>query len=424
MPRQNVKDLVIFRAGTYRHGNYTEAMLDELVETFNEQAKPAVIIGHSSDYKGHTRIPAFGVINSLKRVGKDLVATSAEFSDKLVTWIKEGFYTDRSVEIGKDKTTGKLKLFALGMLGAAAPEVKGMPSVDASLQEIAMEYSAEAGLVEMSEDANVSGQIDTVEALGKEDTLKAIRESFAVCLSNIENIMGSDAYDSDKLYQELSTCYNDISNELSMHFQFLAKVEQIEEGLEGEMSEKKNLILEFFDKFRTSRKESTVDAQKEKEYRDKIVALEAQVSEFSEEKRKESEAKAKAEADLADANLRSEINEFCEKAGLNTKKYDDMKLKELMFSVAKANAKIEFSEGSSKSTIDVLKEFAAELGKTVAPKGETEQFKGKEDYKASNVIEFAEKHYSENADEFKGLSKKQAVSKILTAITTGKLKMS
>jgi hypothetical protein len=432
MPRQNVKDLVIFRAGSYRHGNYTEAMLDEIVSSFNEQAKPAVIIGHSSDYKGHTRIPAFGVINALKRVGKDLVATSAEFSDKLVQWIKEGFYTDRSVEIGKDSRTGKLKLHALGMLGAAVPEVKGMPSMDLSLTEIALEYSESPELVEMSEDASVNGNIDIVEQMGKDDTLKAIRESFALCLSNIENIMAMDSYDYNKLYSELSTCYSDIQGEIGLHMAFLEKMEQMEEKLKGEMSEKKNIISEFFDNFRKSRKEAKeMDAKLEQSYKDEIASLNAKIAEFAEAQRLADEAKAKADAEFAEAEavkadnaLKAEIKQFCEENKLNTKKMEDLKIQDLMFNMAKANTSIEFTEGENKVTktnLEIFKEITK--GIVTAPQGETKEF-NEQPKENLTVLEFAEKHYNDHKIEFDGLTKKQAVSKILTDITTGKLKKS
>ena len=159
-----VGEIVIFRSGdhTTKSGkkvNYTDEMLDEMCETFPEvdDQKPAFITGHSSEKADKTAIPAYGrIYGGLKRVGHDLVAVGSEFSDELASWVKKGFFTERSIETQRDEN-GKLKLFAVAMLGAVPPAVAGMPPIADAIGNPAFAFSTIPKEVEEFADTVVEG---------------------------------------------------------------------------------------------------------------------------------------------------------------------------------------------------------------------------------------------------------------------------
>jgi hypothetical protein len=178
------KDLVIFKSGTWNGETFTDSDLDNMAASFNKDEPIPFIIGHSSDYKGRTRIPAFGrITGGLKRIGSDLIAVGVSFNDKLANWIKEGFYNQRSIELTRDNK----RVLAVGMLGATPPAVKGMPAMDDSLNEIALEFSdvEDAKCIEFS-------ALDEVEKLAGDDTFKTISECCGRFIEDVEKMIANN----------------------------------------------------------------------------------------------------------------------------------------------------------------------------------------------------------------------------------------
>lgn len=398
--RREFDEVVIdaFKVGKYPQGEFTQKELAEIAESYNPKVYEAPItIGHVSDYKGQTTIPAFGWIDKIKVVGDHLKLIASQFSEELKGWYKDGKYKKVSAAFYQpsdpsNPTPGKWHLHHLAFLGGQPPQVKGLEGIAFGEFAAAVEFA--------EEDAQVSGvDLDPVEKAGTQDTYENIQESFASCLAKIQDALASDAEYSVKQQRmnlALSDCYSEISNEIGEHFSFIKKIEDMEE--KGEYSEIKGRLVELAQKiFRTKerKEQDAMDAQKQKEYEDKIAALDAQVKEFSAAKEKFDKEKADAEARAADEKLKGDIKEFCDKNNLNTKKAEDAKVQDVLYGAAKVSA--EFFE-STKSAIlafakadavtpGVSPEFAKEQPK---PDGRPEVFKNAEKYVADHPKEFAE----------------------------------
>lgn len=397
-------DVVIdaFKIGDYPQGSFGPAELAEVVSTYNPAVYEApVTIGHVSDYKGQTKIPAFGWIGKAFAVGGHLKLALSEFTDELKELVKKGYYKKVSAAFYKpddanNPTPGKWHLHHLAFLGAVPPAVKG-------LEAISFCEMSSPGLAFAEMDAAVA------ETAATEDTYQAVEESFASCLAKMQDAIASDA-DSDtkrdRMYLALSDCYNEITSEIGLHFAFLEKVEQI---TKTEMSEFKTRLKEFADRIFKNNKQKeadAMDAAKEKEFTDKITALETTVKEFADQKKKAEDeaaaAVAKAAEDAAkaaDDKLRADVKEFCEKQGLATKKMDELHLQDALFAVAKVQGVLEFGEVKL-SPLDLMKGVLAEMkaGVTV-PAGETAQFAQQPVVDARpEVVKRAEKYVKAHTD--------------------------
>lgn len=120
----------IFRSGTHRDsaGNthtYTDDMLDEMAELYNSKIidEPAV---EAPLVKGHPKSndPAYGWIKRLARRGRILMAELKKLTPEVINDIREGKFRNVSIALYPDKM-----LRHVGLLGAAAPAVKGLQPV-------------------------------------------------------------------------------------------------------------------------------------------------------------------------------------------------------------------------------------------------------------------------------------------------------
>lgn len=430
----SAKDFVIFRAGDYPQGKYSEKDLDEMVETFNASEAPHIIIGHSSDYKGKTRIPSFGqILGGLKRVGMDLVAIGAEFHDKLAEWIKEGFYNQRSIELAE--VNGKKRIVALGMLGACPPAVKGLPAMDEALDEIAMVFSEVVNSIEFSEKIEFDA-VNETELLGKADTIKGISDCMAELTASLTTMINDDVPD-DRITQEIYEHFDDVFAILRVHKGFIEKIERLEEVAEGEvkeeaeanteneMSEKRSWIKEF-KKFISSKKGDTVNKEQEQKYQSEIADLTAQVAtltqqaqEFSEQKRVAEEAKLFADQAVVDANLRAEIKSFLDANAKNLKIVDELKLSEVMFQIAKANTQVDLGD-SQKPLFVVFQEMLTRLPSVQLGEAKEFQTLPVEKELRMKVLVDAEKYVKSHPKEFADMKIDTAVSRALYLRSIGK----
>ena len=112
----------VFKAGnqTDSAGNskdWTQEDLDKIVETYNDQPEAdrhdaPVVIGHPV-----TDSPAYGWVDSLKRVGDTLWAKLKDLAPEFVDWVQKGLYRKRSISLYEDlmlkhisKLSGEYKL--------------------------------------------------------------------------------------------------------------------------------------------------------------------------------------------------------------------------------------------------------------------------------------------------------------------------
>ena len=412
-----------FKAGSYPQGEFGMKELNEIAETYDpEKYEAPAIIGHVSDYKGQTKIPAFAWVGKVKVVGDHLKLVFSQFSDQLKEWYEQGLYKKVSAAFYDPKdpgnpTPGKWHLHHLAFLGGQPPQVKGLEGI--AFAEIASDGLAFAETDLTLED---SGETDTdaIEEMGTEDTIKDLTESCATFMSKIEDALTNDI-DSDTQQTRCNLAAADLSSEitetLQMHWMFQEKLENIEEHQENEYAEKRSkftqFIVELAQKLTNNKlKENEMDAQKEKELTEKIAAQEAQLKQFAEEKRLADEAKAKSEQEAKDAKIQGEIKEFCEelrKQGKYTKADDEAKMPEDMFKMAK-------------SDIDYKKVFSARG--TVVPVGEMKEFNEKATNDTRpNVIKNAEKYAKDHPKEFAGLTVDEATSRAVYQHSVGQIKL-
>src|SRR5437879_1595677 len=112
--------LEVFKAGNYGDkGSYTTDDLDTLVANYDPKAHEAPLtVGHPQDNK-----PAYGWVESLKRVGDTLFAKFKQVDAQFEELVAEGKFKKRSISFYKEP---KLMLRHIGFLGAMPPEVKGL----------------------------------------------------------------------------------------------------------------------------------------------------------------------------------------------------------------------------------------------------------------------------------------------------------
>ena len=427
-----VGEVVIFRSGkhTTKSGQtveYSDNDLDQMVETYSSEPdqQPAFIVGHSSEYPVKTAIPAFGrITGGLKRIGHDLIAVGSEFAEKLAEWVREGYYSERSAEIGVDEN-GKHKVYGVAMLGAIPPAISGMPSATNALGNPAFAFSGKDSKVNefadaIDDDGSLSDALDRVEEAMTQDTIKDMTESCAKFISTIEDAFTGDI-DPPTVRQRVCSAINDLCYELNyssdMHFTANTKIENIEEHIENEMSQFKTRVLEFASKIfgkqiteTQSRKESKVDGQKEQDYQTKIAEQQKKLDEFA-------AAQKAADEKAAEAKLRNSVKEFCSKNGLNTKRSEELKVEDNLFIAAKARGMKEFSEADNKEAYTELSGLYVAL-KSVPPTGEMKEFSDKlPDAKTiPTVYKQAEEYQKKNPQEFAGLSPEQAKRKAMLAV--------
>jgi hypothetical protein len=414
------KDFVIFKAGTWNGETFTEADLDNMAKSFNAEEPIPIIIGHGSDYKGHTRIPAFGqILGGLVRVGKDLIARGAVFNEKLANWIKEGFYNQRSIELTKDNK----RVLAVGMLGAVPPAVKGLPAMDEALNDIALEYAdnTETKVIEFADAGDIEmTAMDEIEGLATDDTMKTLEECLGRFAENVEECLTQD-YDAESIMAEVWKLQGDLVECLNLHNQFIKKIEQIEEDQESEYSEQTGW-KEFVDRVKNlfnKHKEQDVDQIKEKEYKDEIAALKTQVKEFTDAKIAAEQAKLAADQAAqeaakvaADEALKNEIKAFCDNLAKEGKITPAIREKDepIMFNLAKTSP-------------EALKSFQEKYTVSVVPLGTAMKEEKEDNDTRSQVIKDAEKYaVAHKTDkEFAGLDKDSATNRAVYLHSIGKI---
>lgn len=161
-----LKDVEIFRTGTWNGDKYSEADLDEMVNAFPKAGfKPPVKLGH--DEKSGD--PAFGFVTALKRVGDRLVAELSDIPDKLADAIRNRRFDAVSSEIffnlTRDNEKFRRALKAVALLGAEIPAVSDLkPLRDSAMfgdgaGEVHV-YSLSKGDIDMSEDKTQIAELE------------------------------------------------------------------------------------------------------------------------------------------------------------------------------------------------------------------------------------------------------------------------
>lgn len=109
---------------------FTTEKLDKIVHNFEAVHKDVPIcVGHPK-----TNSPAYGWINSVKRIGDNLYCTFKGVQDEFKQAVQKGLFKNRSVSLDKD-----LNLRHLAFLGGACPAVKGLEQFCFETDETALD---------------------------------------------------------------------------------------------------------------------------------------------------------------------------------------------------------------------------------------------------------------------------------------------
>lgn len=151
----DIKERVIFSAGTHNGDMYTEADIAEIARAFEEckgMLRPPLKLGHSEDQGiwEMEGLPAIGWIDNVKKVGSDLVADFIKVPKVIYELITAGAYRTVSAEIYWNFVCGDKKypyaLKALALLGADIPAVKSVSDILSLYKaKYAMQYAEMEG---------------------------------------------------------------------------------------------------------------------------------------------------------------------------------------------------------------------------------------------------------------------------------------
>ena len=192
-----VARLHIFKAGLHTSGNgitraYTPAELSAMAAAYDPARFAApLVIGHPQD-----NTPASGWVQRLEAVGDDLFAEVDAIDPLLVDAIRVGMYRKVSAslylpESASNPVPGTVYLRHVGLLGGAAPAVKGLSPVTLTEADGVAEYTeaiefcrnqSEQGDPEMSDpNTDLAARLAALEA--ENATLKATADAATAALN-------------------------------------------------------------------------------------------------------------------------------------------------------------------------------------------------------------------------------------------------
>lgn len=153
----DLKDKVIFSAGTHNGDLYTEEDLKKIEIAFNAckgKLRPPLKLGHG-EWQGlweNEGLPAIGWVDNVRAVGNDLLADLVKIPRAIYELISVGAYRTMSAEIYWNAVVDGEKypyaLKALALLGADIPAVKTVSDLMALYKEdYVMSYAEESDCV-------------------------------------------------------------------------------------------------------------------------------------------------------------------------------------------------------------------------------------------------------------------------------------
>jgi hypothetical protein len=432
-----------FKAGVYPQGTFQQKELGEITETYDPKVYEApILIGHLSDYKGETKVPAFGWIGKVNLVGDHLHLVASQFSEELKKWYKDGLYKKVSAAFfdpsdPSNPTPGKWHLHHLAFLGAKAPQVKGLEGIAFCELPVMLQQSQEFGEMEteLTEFGDIITSVAEVADAGIEDTVKSMSESCANFIDKIEAAL-TENVDGATKKSRISLAVFDLNSELccikDSHFNFEDKLSGI--GTEKELSEKKSWLIELAEKItnKNKRKEQDqMEKEQEVKYQQEIAELKAKNKEFADKEIAAKEQKDIADKKYAEDALLVKVQQFCTENKLDTKKHKELNIEGILFAAAKVQSEVEFAGADSKvekkPLLEVLQTAmkAFQLPQPIKGNMDKEfaeaETKGQD--KRSELVQKVDKYIETHSAEFSKLSTEQARAKVITLEANGKLKL-
>ena len=145
----SIEEMEIFRSGTHNGDEFTEDDLEEIAENFRKlkfEVKPKLKITHRENQKTLAGLASYGdIVEVYTKKDEDgkrrLYARVENVPEEVLSWIDEGRFTERSIEIYPsfklgtrigDETEYHNVLKAIALLGHEMPAVSGMEPIKLS----------------------------------------------------------------------------------------------------------------------------------------------------------------------------------------------------------------------------------------------------------------------------------------------------
>jgi len=289
----------------------------------------------------------------------------------------------------------------------------------------------------------------SAESVSANDTYEGMQECFAVCLSKVQDALGSETEDEIKrqrVYLALSDCYTELQTLTGTHFAFMEKAESV-------MDKLKKKAMEMQEKLFTNKgKESIMDEKQKAEFAEQQAEFNRQKAEFAEQQtalkseqdkidaqKAEFAEKARIEAEQAIDTAVAEFKEDLVKKNYPVKKMEEQGVFVLAKNLLKQE-EIEFSEGDKQvksKPIDVLKSLVENFSPVATGTEFEEQQKivsagelakeygitGSIDLEGMQKLQFVEAYISKFGDNVAGKTKSEKRLTVQTQINMGQLKV-
>lgn len=419
------------------NGNFTPKELAEVVESYDPKLHEAPItIGHVSDYKRPSAIPAFGWVGKALMVGNNLKLVASEFSEDLKKWCDEGLYKKVSVSFfapddETNPTPGKWHLHHLAFLGAAPPAVKGLESIafEGSMTKIVNVEFAQMNREKLEDAAN-------------KDTFAEIENEFTQCTGKIKTILESEEDDDDakksKMYLAVSDCYYSIQGIMSLHFAFLEKGESIMEKIQSKFS---NLVEKLTNKIQVEQSpgKENVDMTSEQQQA-RILELEAETKKLKDAETLRLAEFAETEKRNKKAKVTKLVADFVAKKvseGYSAQLLKDMNVESILTALAENETPVELAEGKKATVVELFEGFFSKIPKApTTPTNDAGLAELAEVAEMTNVgghavidtklklVQFADKYAKDHRAEFSAnLDHEQVRGLVIQGIINGKIKV-
>ncbi len=448
-----VKDFPVFEAGEYPQGKFSDSDLSEIVSVYNPSLYIAGgVEGHSGDHD--SRAPNLALVYGLQKVGNRIWTKGVELSESLIRAIKDGTIRYPSIELYKRDDSnsplpGKLYLGNIGFLGAKPPAVKGLPLLKSALGFAAVHpqlVSVDQPTLEFEDVVpEDEGNEPPTGDDATENTIENIEQAFAVAIEDITNQMQS----TDDPHETLNNCmgslyeaYNNAVEEISEHFSYVNKLEDIQRAKSkvSEMMEalKRSLGIST-NRQSINRKESNdMDEKQLREFAEAKANFDAEKAALAKDKAEFTE-RAKSEKETAIAKQLKEFKEELIKEDYPVKKLEDEGFFALAENLLHSDTEIEFGEQKTKkSGMEILKSLKGQLKPvdTTASTAFTEDEKVINlaestnvsgnypvDAKGMRMVQFAEAYSLKHPNECQGATHQQKRGWVTSQIMLGNLAM-
>ncbi len=183
------KWIAVFRTGQHKDSKgrehiVTDKDLEHIASSYNsEKFEAPLVIGHPK-----TDDPAYGWVDKVKRIGDKLYILPKQVNSNFKEMVNRGAFKKISISLFPDKT-----LRHIGFLGAAAPAVQGLPTVQFNQDDSNLDFELGEAPLEFS-DNEQSENIDELKA--KIQEFNALAKTLEAKNKELSQIIASGEFNS------------------------------------------------------------------------------------------------------------------------------------------------------------------------------------------------------------------------------------